>query len=166
MPVPVYLLQLPEHDAGTKRRPPVKQLLISGIVVQAAHEQRPGSAPELNQFGTLFDDEESWAGLMMAQVELQGADFLLPESFGLPGDSLALPVAPAQEPAKPQTASIYNIQANCSTEVQLLSATSALLRQALSNTGEHTLALTKALRSHMLQPAVLHILGGNIGPFT
>ncbi len=87
-------------------------------MLQAAHEQRPGSAPELNQFGTLFDDEESWAGLLMAQVELQGADFLLPESFGLPGGSLGLPAAPAQEPAKPQVASIYNIQANCSAEVQ------------------------------------------------
>lgn len=86
--------------------------------MQATHEQRPGSAPELNQFNTLFDDD-NWAGLLLAQVELQSEDFMLPgEGFGLPGDGLALPTGSAQEAVKPQTASVYHIQANCSTEVR------------------------------------------------
>ena len=93
--------------------------LMSDAALQAAHEQRPGSAPELNQFTTLFDDD-NWAGLLLAQVELQSEDFMLPgEGFGLPGD-LALPSGSAPEPVKPQPASVYQIQANCSTEVCLV----------------------------------------------
>ena len=102
---------------ASRMRAHVKCAHIKRCTLQAGHEQRPGSAPELNQFNTLFDDD-NWAGMLLAQVELQSEDFLLPEGFGLPGDSLALPAAPAQEPAKPRSASVYNIQAVCSTEAR------------------------------------------------
>ena len=62
-------------------------------------------------------------------MELQSEDFLLPEGFGLPGDSLALPPAPAQEPAKPRGASVYNIQANCSTEASSKHCKTHFVRQ-------------------------------------
>lgn len=113
-------------------------MLISSAALQAAHEQRPGSAPELNQFTTLFDDDDdSWAGLMMAQVGLQSEDFLLPEGFALPSDGLGLPAAAAREPAKPQSAGVYNIQANCSTEVRPTTAFCSRVWQSHPSTTKH-----------------------------
>ena len=93
----------------------------------------------------------------MAQVELQGADFLLPENFGLPGDSLALPAAPAQEPAKVQVASVYNIQANCSTEVQYLPCK---VHTCLTNAAHHW-QIPWHSQELVLQPAVQRTLGRN-----
>ena len=126
------------HDCLAKPYARGRSMLTSSVALQAAHEQRPGSAPELNQFTTLFDDDDdSWAGLMMAQVGLQSEDFLLPEGFTLPSDGLGLLAAPAQEPAKPQSASVYNIQANCSTEVRPITADCTSVWQLQPSTTKH-----------------------------
>ena len=123
------------------------RLLRLHAALQAAHDQRPGSAPELNHFHTIFDDDMMAGLLDYDQGGLQSEGFALPEGFVLPDEGPAMPAGPAhRSPPLPREgfsmhgegiglppramaarglgkahsaslASVYHIQANCSHEV-------------------------------------------------